>query len=104
MFQTDSGQVFNNSKDPLGELFTGTNKSSKIIFQIDTAKGEVKIKIDKSPAKLVCTQSELLLDKKPLYLVAGLFFKKDRLKLKNVDKLIEKIENKVGNKLQALIV
>ena len=100
MVQTDTGVIYNGSKEPLEEKLEGCTKSSKLILQIDHERGKVSMKIDKNPPKVLCTGSDFILGKDPLYFVSGLFFKKDRLKIKNVDKLMEKIENKLESKVK----
>jgi len=100
MLQTEDGTVFNCSEEASDEKVTGCTKSSKLILQIEQDKGKVSLRIDKLAAKVLCTGSDVILGGESLYLVSGLFFKKDRLKIKNVDKLMEKIENKIGTKLQ----
>ena len=100
MVQTDNGNIFVESKDPLEEKLEGCAKNSKLVIQIDQENGKVSLKIDKNPPKVLCIGSDIILGKEPLYFVSGLFFKKDRLKIKNVDKLMEKIENKMADKMQ----
>jgi len=100
MVQTDNGNVYISSKEPLDEKLEGCTKNSKLIIQIDQENGKVSLKIDKNPAKVLCVGSDIILGKEPLYFISGLFFKKDRLKIKNVDKLMEKIENKMADKMK----
>ena len=103
MLQTDNGKIYVQS-NTLSEIkLPNCNNNSKLVFHIDTKTGKVSIKIDKNPPTHICDSSTLITDGTPLYLVCGLFFKKDRLKIKNTDKMIEKIENKVGDGLAALM-
>lgn len=96
MVQTDNGNIYISSKEPSQEKLPACTTSSKVILQIDQEKGKVSLKTDKNPPTVLCTGSDVVMSGEPLYFVAGLFFKKDRLKIKNVDKLMEKIENKLG--------
>ena len=100
MVQTDNGNIYVEAKEPLEDKLEGCTKSSKIILQIDHERGKISLKIDKNPPKVLCTGSAMILGKEPLYFVSGLFFKKDRLKIKNVNKLMEKIENKLESKVK----
>ena len=100
MVQTDNGNIYIESKEPMEEKLEGCTTNSKMVIQIDQEAGKVSMKIDKNPPKVLCTGSDVILGKEPLYFVSGLFYKKDRLKIKNVDKLMEKIENKLGAKMQ----